>query len=372
MTSSSYLRTQRIRLICKILDRKGACTLVELLDDLNSRLQEAELEKIGVRTLQKHIEYLRNGDFGHSKSGLPLKQRQKLFRIECFERNKYRWSEGSERPEFGDLEEDERFTVPFLKGILRKYESLPAVRKVIDKLPEIFSLSDDEMDTSSAVVHNGPQLFRDQLESSQPKWISFQEAVVTCVVRILSLLHQQKVIEFNYFDVNRGNFNYIKVVPLQIRYYENYYYLLGCDTLGKKLLSFRVDQIDRLKVDIATEEDDDHEIGYPSNIEEVRDRLNKSLSDSLGVWLHNVNEPVYKVSIRFTNWAAAYMRNLKFHHSQTIEQDDKVKQEIVVSFKLRLARPVTAPEQVLEQNKELAFLIKRFREYAEVIDYIPQ
>jgi hypothetical protein len=66
------------------------------------------------------------------------------------------------------------------------------------------------------------------------------------------------------------------------------------------------------------------------------------------------------------------MRNLKFHHSQTIEQDDKVKQEIVVSFKLRLARPVTAPEQVLEQNKELAFLIKRFREYAEVIDYIPQ
>ena len=157
MKSNDYLKTRRIRLICDFLNNGGG-KLYEMEAWVNDRLEDEGLKPIGKRTLQTCIESLRKGDFEHSLNKGTSKNKAGLFKILVINKS-YQWATDSKKPEFGDLDENERFTLPFLAGILRRYESIPAVQKILYQLPEIFNITEKEMESSSAIFHSGPDLF---------------------------------------------------------------------------------------------------------------------------------------------------------------------------------------------------------------------
>lgn len=357
ISNQHYAQTQRIRQICAFLTAGGG-TLQEMLEKVNVGLENRGLSPIAVRTLQTCILCLRRGDFDHSKQNLPLRIRSKLFKV--IYRNKiYRWAPDTEYPEFGDLDEEERFTLPFLSGILKRFESIPAVQKILDQLPEIFNLTEDEMQSRMAIFQSGPTLY-------DPQHAEFEAKVIKCVIRLLGYLNKNQAIEFNYVPVNAydnrvENLIMHQVAPLQIRYYEHYYYLVAADLERNQLRNFRVDQIHRLDVSPMLDEKDQPVFFDRAEIEKSTD-LRRCFQDSLGVWIHSKNEPLHEIQIRFTKWAASYVRRLRLHPSQRIVSENKAEQTLVISLRIRLM-PEKEPGQPIEsRNPELTFLLARFRD----------
>ena len=161
MKSNEYLKTERIRLICGFLNNGGG-KLYEMEAWVNDRLEEEGQGSIGTRTLQTCIENLRKGNFLHSHSEQPIEIRSNMFKVTVVNKH-YKWGIDSEIPMFGDFDESERYTLPFLAGILKRYEAIPAVQKIIDKLPKIFNISEAEMKSKSAVFHTGPEFYDEKI-----------------------------------------------------------------------------------------------------------------------------------------------------------------------------------------------------------------
>jgi hypothetical protein len=351
------VHTQRIRQICAFLSAGGG-TLEEMHDWVNSRLEDIGQASIGLRTLQGCIEKLRLGDFDHNRHNEPFKVRSKLFKI-LYKHKIYRWAPDSEMPAFGDLDEDERYTLPFLAGILKRFESIPSVQKILDQLPEIFNIPESEMESRSAIFQSGPVLY----DENNP---DFEAKVIKCVIRILGYLNKNQAIEFNYVPVNAydnrvENLMMHQVAPLQIRYYEHYYYLVAADLDRKQVRNFRVDQIHRLDVSPMLDEMDQPVLFDRTEIEKSTD-LRHCFHDSLGVWIHSKEEPLHEIQIRFTKWAASYVKRLRLHPSQRIVSENKTEQTLVISLRVRLMPAKESGQSIESRNPELAFLLARFRE----------
>jgi len=106
------IKTKRIRFICQFLTAGGG-TLKEMHKWVNQKLVEVEERPVRLRTIQYCIEDLRKGRFEHSDKEKSKRASADLFKVKVVEGNKYKWEESSELPKFGDLEENERFTLPF-------------------------------------------------------------------------------------------------------------------------------------------------------------------------------------------------------------------------------------------------------------------
>lgn len=357
MEHLEYTYTIRIKLICKFLDKNGG-TISEMLAAVNDGLEELNLQPIKLRTLKECLKRLREGNFDHTLKG-SLSTRDPLFKIRVSNKKFYSWDSNSRKPIFGDLEIAERFTVPFLVGILHKYQNIPAVQKVIDKLPELFHLTEDEMESSNAIFHLSPDLYDHKKED-------FQEQVIKCVIKILYHIHEGELITFNYSQVNKSDSHKnFEIAPIQIRFYENYYYLIGKDFQSEEILQFRVDHITSLRVDPLLDEND---IPLIFDLKEYSNTIKKRFDYSFGIWVDK-NWKNYKIDIEFSNWAAAYVKHLRFHPSQKIISEDKAHSKVVVRYKLQLDKERREGQPPNERNFELAFFLGRFREYARIISW---
>jgi len=361
-----YLETQRIRQVCAFLSAGGG-TLKEMHEAVNAGLEDRGLESIGLRTLQACIERLRAGDFDHGKQDLAPKLRGRLFKV-VFKHKVYKWAPDTELPEFGDLDEDERFTLPFLAGILKRFESIPAVQKILYQLPEIFNITESEMESRAAIFQTGPVLYDAQNAD-------FESKVIKCVIKILSHIHRGEAIEFNYTSVNVydnkvENLTMQQVAPLHIRFYEHFYYLTAADLEGKKILNFRIDQIHRLNV-MAMEDEQGRVIMFDRSDLEQRLGVKNKFKDSLGVWIHSDKEKLHELHISFRKWAASYVKRLRLHPSQRIVSENKAEQTLVISMKLRLGEETESRKNIIDRNPELAFLLGRFGEDCKILSATP-
>ena len=363
MNMNNHLKTKRIRLICDFLNNGGG-KLDEMEAWVNERLEEESLKAIGRRTLQSCINSLRNGDFDHSMQQSTTKSKDKLFKIQVVNNKNYQWAADSLKPEFGDLDDSERFTLPFLAGILRRYESIPAVQKILYQLPEIFNITEKEMESSSAIFHSGPDLYDEN--NSQ-----FEEKVIGCVINILRFIHFNQAIEFNYtpvsfYENSAEKLNLHQVAPLEIRYYENYYYLIASDLKDKALRTFRVDMIHRFKIDEMLDSNDEP-VFFDKKALEKHTSVKKLFKESMGVFPYNPSDAnMYEIQIKFTEWAASYMKRLKYHHTQRIIEENKNEKYLIISLQLRLIHEKNKGEDILKRNKPLSFLLGRFGEYAKI------
>jgi hypothetical protein len=330
---------------------------------VNERLEEEDLKPIGRRTLQTCIESLRKGDFDHSLNKGTSKNKADLFKILVINKS-YQWATDSKKPEFGDLDDNERFTLPFLAGILRRYESIPAVQKILYQLPEIFNITEKEMESSSAIFHSGPDLY-DETNNQ------FEEKVISCVINILRYIHHNQAIEFNYtpvsyYENSNEKLNLHQVAPLEIRYYENYYYLIASDLKDKSLRTFRVDQIHRFKIDEMLD-NNELPILFDKKALEKHTSVKKLFKESMGVFPYNPTDAnMYEIQIKFSDWAASYIKRLKYHQSQKIVKENRTEKYIIISIQLRLIHEKFKGEDILKRNKALAFLLGRFGNFATI------
>jgi len=361
------IKTKRIRFICQFLTAGGG-TLKEMHKWVNQKLVEVEERPVRLRTIQYCIEDLRKGRFEHSDKEKSKRASADLFKVKVVEGNKYKWEESSELPKFGDLEENERFTLPFLAGILKQYESIPAVQKILIQLPQIFNISEAEMASKKAVFHTGPEFYDDTD-------LDFQQKVIDCVIKLLSCIHHGQCIEFNYtptknYENTNIALNLKSIAPLQIRFYENYYYLIGYEVNSKYLATYRVDQIHRQKIDLMLNENDEVVTFDLDEIERIT-KIRSRFKHSLGVWPDSDEDQLYDIHIKFYDFAATYVKRLRFHPSQKIISESKDEKSITISLRLSLRKKTEQRKEIEERQFDLAFLLGRFRKYAEIIDAIP-
>ncbi len=361
------INTLRIKFICKFLDNGGG-TLKEMHSFLNAKLEDAECNPIQLRMLQLLIEKLRKGQFNHSLQGFTRSKNQVVFEVKY--RNKiYTWDEDSPKPEFGDLDENERYTLPFLSGILKKYERIPAVQKILDSLPDLFGVSASEMESANVVYHSGAELY--DSKGHDAKWS--QDKVIELAIKILGHINRSEQIEFLYhpvamqFDTLGDARSHSYVSPMQIRFYNEYYYLTAI--YKDRIMNYRIDLISNLRVDIQLDEEDIPLYFDPIALEK-KFKLKDHFEHVLGIWNHEYDAKVYTIKIRFRDWAANYVKRLKFHHSQRLCSINEDEASIVVSFALKLGKEQYANQPVIERSPELSFFLGRFREYAEVLSAV--
>jgi hypothetical protein len=331
-----------------------------MISFVNHKLDEAGYKPIKVRLLNYALKDLRNGNFIHSLSDKIDPKQKDVFKIE-FKNEMYKYSSDSTQPVFGDLEEDERLTVPFLMGILKQYESLPAVKKIMEGLVEQFELDNTESKCASVVI------------SSQPKLVQ-EDKVVKLAIKILGHIHRGQCIHFHYFAVNKLDTNIQKaseqkVAPMQIRLYNGIYYLTAINMYNQSIINFRIDQIRNLRVDELLDEQEEC-VTFNYKKLEKETELKTHFDNVLGVWNHPKEDTVTEVKIKFRDWAASYVKSLPLHPTQIIDEKSINLEEnsLVVSIQIKLSKKLNKEQKANQRSIELAFLLGRFREFYEVLN----
>ena len=232
------------------------------------------------------------------------------------------------------------------------------MKKIILGLEDTFYISKEEKKSAKAIVITKPPLIN-------------ESNIIALSISILGHINRNECIKFKYVSVHKLNdrlneYTNQEVVPLEIRLYENLYYLIGYNKKTEKIRNYRLDQFDRLKV---------HKLIKPTTNETeyfteefVRSlELHKYFQNSIGVWCHESFETVETVEIKFMDWAATYVQVAPIHYTQTIIDINTEKKEITLQIKIKLF-PFNEKNRrtARERSNELAFLLGRFREFCEV------
>jgi len=359
METSSNEKEIRIRFIHEFLI-KGGGNFVKMLNYVNEKSQEAGIGEIKERMLREHLADLRKGNFTHLEVNHERDKNGHLFDI-VFDKLIYTYKESSPLPSFGDLDEEERISLPFLLGILSPYASIPAVSKVLEDIKQRFKLDQLELSSAKAVVVHKPLLKE-------------EKKVVELTIKILGHIKREECIEFDYLRVDtlapKKNSNIRKVMPLQIRIYENIYYLTAV-TIEKeaKLANYRIDKIDRLKVDVLCENDTDTIVHFNYKKYQKEYNLSKRFENSIGIWIHDKDDPIETVRICFWGWAASYVQSLPLHKSQKIKQEDidHTNNTLIAEISIQLEPRAKGKNTAIERSKELSFLLGRFSGFYKLL-----
>jgi hypothetical protein len=343
----------RIELICQKI-RQGASS-EEIIEYVNKKINSKISNEVnyGKRTFENDLKSIREGDFMFSNNIKPIGDYYFFISYKKSE-NKYYFNEAHEEPEFDEITEEERLTIPFIIGILKQYESLPAVKKIISRIDDLF-----EIDSNNKTTFFSPQ----------PKLIE-EDKTIKKAIQLLKHIKNKECVEFNYITVHKLNTNsetkkIKKVTPIQIRIHDNLYYLIGFDLEKKELKNFKIDQIFN-KIDALCDENE--EIIYFDPKDKIITSIDERFKNTLGVWVNNEEVPISKVKIKFRDWAANYVSKIKLHSTQKIINIDFDNNEIIIELELKLynlKEPVTT---INDLDPELAFLLGRFRDYCEIIE----
>ena len=69
---------------------------------------------------------------------------------------------------------------------------------------------------------------------------------------------------------------------------------------------------------------------------EKKTKIHNRYKDSLGIWFDSEEDKAHEIKVIFRNFAATYMKRLKFQKNQTIISQNKNDGTITMSFKLNL------------------------------------
>lgn len=238
-----------------------------------------------------------------------------------------------------NLTKEEELTFPLLLGLLNTEKKMNAVDWLKEALMEEFHFSKKDLDPYPYFVHVQPTL-------------NAQDKLLILAGEIIEYMKKGQAIKFLY-DKN-GVEEFKQVAPLQIRYYDNRYYMLGSaiddDTYELKgfLQTYSLDKFVEKEVFPAVKETEEEteEIFY--DFEELfkRTDLEKKLNNSLGIWYDwKGNDTLKNIRFKFTDWAMGIIENKQVHPSQkTIE---KTKDYLIIEISVW-------------DNQDVLTFIKRF------------
>ena len=317
------------KIIVKLL-REKKHNIDELLSSLNDILiTDYGMNSVARRTLDRAKESLID-------NGYIIKSRK-------FEGKNYFVLEG--HPENLNLTEEEQLTLPLLLGLLDTEKAMNSVEWIKSVLMEEFDYSKEDLNPHPHFVHIQPTL-------------NSQDQLLILAGRIIEYIKKGQAIKFLYDKKRLEKFN--QVAPLQIRYYDNRYYLLGTDIdentneAGTLLKNYTLDKfIERQVYPAIIEADDDDSIEKHIYFDYQKlyknSDLENLLSNSLGIWYDRENQ-LKTFRLKFTDWAMGIVENKKIHQSQQIIEKTK---------------DFTILEISVWDNREIDFFVGRFGDKCE-------
>jgi hypothetical protein len=317
-------------LIIKILKNR-ALTIDALLNEINSLLiQEYGFEPISRRTFDRSKELL-------IKDGYQIVSRK-------INGRNYFVLEDS--PENLNLTEDEKLTFPLLLGLLDTEKSMSSVNWLKTALMDDFDYSEKDLNVLPYFVHVQPTLHQ-------------QDQLLLLAGQIIDFAKRAQAIQFLY--EKKGEVKMRLVAPLQVRYYDNRYYLLGSPIdektyeLSNLLQTYTMDKFVEKAVYPAVNESE----GIPENATSIYydyaalykvSKLEDLLKHSLGVWYDWKKNKLKTYRLKFTDWAMGIMENKKIHPSQVVIE--KSKDHLIV-------------ELTVWNNPEIDYFVGRFGDKCE-------
>lgn len=326
----------RQQLIINCLKERKSASLVEIMAYVNDRLEDYFDGAV-----------IKNG-YGKSTFEKTLKDlRANLeFEIEHFVDKGVHLYRLKNKEFVPFLTETEKHGMGFLLRLIDIYDDLNAVKWLKEMLRTEFQIDAHHYTRAEHFVMSHPI-------------INNHEKLLALSMKIIGHIERQEVICFTYKKVNNEADHLWKyIAPLQIRYFEGRYYLIGCEmnednTFKPDFGTYPLDQIiDGYIAPVPDENIEDEEYFIHFNHKEMvqRTELHSRYQDSLGI-IADRNRPQI-IRIRFKNWAKSHVLNRMLHHSQRIidMQVNHVDIEICV-----------------RKTVELDFQLARFRDQYEFI-----
>lgn len=359
------MKQKRIEWICELLihklnTKKNGASFNEIQDYLKKKTNEikSKTNSIGLskRTIESDIKAIRIGDFDYSNKNIIKNKDEIVFHLK-YNRNKdiYFFDYNYPIPEFNKNTEEENLTLPFIEGILAPYKELPGVKKVIEKIKEIYPIEFNLEENRTAVVTSNSYV------NSEIK-----TKLANKTTELLKYIKSDSLLLFSYIKVNKQTREIedkedYTVLPIQVRIHEELYYLIAFDIKLKKITTFRIDQI-KSKIDVLSKKINDELYNLKKN-------FNESFFEySFGI-IRPESDDVYTINIRFTEWAAQYVFYKPIHKTQKIITKT-TEGGIEISIKLLLENEPKLPYDLENISKELAFALSRFRNYYSITSIV--
>lgn len=264
----------------------------------------------------------------------------------------------SEDDDLDFLTENEIKSLPILMGLLKTEENLSITKWLKDKLKNEFNFTSKELDPSPYFIKTNPS-------------INFKEDLMLLTAEIIEFIKKGQAIYFIYFSSKQNKSKY--VAPLQVRYYDGRYYLLGTEIEENNdynpislLTTYSIDNIVNLSVVPAIKEEP-HNHGehiffdYKKLFKESH--LEILLKNSFGIIYNSIlnRNRIKKYRFKFTNWAISYVENKIFHPSQRVVE--KTNDYIIIELTLwEIMDNIKLNREGIEywDNKEVDFFVGRF------------
>ena len=263
---------------------------------------------IKVRSVREDLKLLREG----ALNGVPLNI--------VVENKQYRIKAAGDKWSYESMAATERDTVPLVLSILEPYKDLPAVKTVLEDLKSTHRLANKDVKLQSAMV--------------SVKTMPENPAFVQLISKLMGYISRQVACEFNYFRVTEESSadlvpTFVEVYPVQIRIYENRYYLVGVKTTAEwvpqSLQIFTLDKIYRYKVDKSVDQDSFQTKSFDWEALSRAIGLDHYFEHCVGIYRNYLFDKTPSVIYRwFKGWAASSVEAVPLHKSQKVVQRDGV------------------------------------------------
>jgi hypothetical protein len=325
-----------------VLNKKGHREA--LLEFVNEKLKARHLNKIGLKMLDVDLKDLNEGNFPGADTTLPRDLNGKIYYAE-FNRiaGTYEYRTGTKTPSISYITEDERMTLPFVKGLLDQYGPIPAIEKLFNESQALFNvdLKEEQKLSKSFVVKN--PVYSDTRESG---------LMIQRVIKLLNHIKKKEVLQIKYSESKKleigakrelQSSSYL-IYPLSIRLHDNLYYLTTISQKKSKaqkskketiwmIRNFRIDLIlDNIK-NVPNPEMPHLYDTFDDAKEWLKHDVEENMSKSIGIWNFPKDAVQEVVHIRFFGWAANHLKVFDIHPTQIIYHTDVENDFIDVEFK---------------------------------------
>ena len=219
-------------------------------------------------------------------------------------------------PDNLNLSEDEKLTFPLLLGLLDTEKSMSSVNWLKNALMDDFDYSEKDLNVLPYFKHIQPELNQ-------------QDKMLLLAGQIIDVAKRGQASQFLYNK--NGDEKMRLVAPLQVRYYDNRYYLLGSAIdektyeLSNLLQTYNMDKFVEKAVYPAVNESDEIQdvdafIFYDYATLYKATRLEELLKHCLGIWYDWKENQLKTYRLKFTDWAMGIMENKKIHPSQVVKE----------------------------------------------------